>query len=184
VTDSSGREHELIEPAELPTDFEAFFAAHKSTFLRTAGSRLRDPHDADEALMEAAVAMYRKWERILAHANPMALANRILSDAITDFYRRRARIADRERSCATPPTSSYLMELRSHDQLDRAMDELEKTAPIQASCVRLRYLVGLEYEDVAHRLGITPGAAKSNVHYGIKKLYALMDLPDTGKGNS
>lgn len=184
MTETSGR-NELIEPAEFPTHFEEFFAAHKNEFLRTAGARLRDVHDADEAVMEAAVSMFRKWERIRAHPNPMALANRILHNAVTDFYRRRARITEHEQLVAAVPTSAYLMALREHDRLDRALDELGKKAPAQANCVRLRHLLELEYDEIARRLNITPGAAKTNVHLGVKKLYDLMDLPDeTGKGNS
>ncbi|MER6443321.1 sigma factor [Streptomyces sp. NPDC001185] len=73
-----------------------FFGCYKVEILRIADARTRNPHDADEVLMEAAVAMYRKWPRLLAHPNPIALAQRILEAAIVDFYRRRARTAGRE----------------------------------------------------------------------------------------
>ncbi|MFC5855897.1 hypothetical protein ACFPZI_30220 [Streptomyces chlorus] len=113
---------------------------------------MRDPHDADEALMDAAVVMYRKWPRILAHANPIALAHRILDNAITDFYRRRARTAGREvshaeLSYADMPTADDLMLLRGHDRLDRALADLDQRAPLQANCVRLRYLTELDFTE-------------------------------------
>ncbi|MGW6457695.1 RNA polymerase sigma factor [Streptomyces sp. NPDC055078] len=189
MNDSSEQDSGLIEPAELPVDFEAFFAAHKREFLRVAGSRLRDVHDADEVLMEAAMVMYRKWPRILAHANPIALAFRILETSIVDFYRRRVRIAGRELSCgeltyADVPTVDDLLILRGHDVLERALADLEQRAPIQANCVRLRYLADLSFGEVADRLGITKGAAKTNVHLGLKNLHALMDLPAAGKEDS
>lgn len=178
--------HEMTkpEPASLPADFEVFFTRHKAAFLRTAGSRLRDRRDAEDALMDAAMAMYRKWERILAHANPMALANRILSDTITDFYRRRTKVHAHEQMRAEVPDATYVMELRSHEKLDLALEELEKTAPQQAACLRYRYLVDLSYEEVAQRLDITAGAAKTNVSLGMKKLCALMGHADTGEGDS
>ncbi|MFG3552705.1 RNA polymerase sigma factor [Streptomyces sp. NPDC047725] len=189
MTNADEQDHGLIEPAGLPTDFEAFFARHKSEFLRIAGARLRDPHDADEALMEAAVVMYRKWPRILAHANPIALAHYILDSAITDFYRRRARTAGREityaqLAYADVPTTDDLLLLRGHDRLDRALAELEQRAPVQATCVRLRYLAELDFDQIALRMGITPGAARANVHLALKKLSHLMGLPDTGEGDT
>ncbi|MFB7575681.1 sigma factor-like helix-turn-helix DNA-binding protein [Streptomyces sp. NPDC056165] len=176
----------VIEPAELPTDFEAFFSRHKSEFIRVAGAGTRNPHDADEVLMEAALVMYRKWERILAHPNPIALAHRILENAIADFYRRLARTADREVSYgeltyADVPTADDLILLRGHGPLDRALAELEQRAPVQANCVRLRYFTELDFADIATRLNITPGAAKTNVHLGLKNLNRLIGLPDPGK---
>lgn len=172
------------EPAALPADFEVFFAQHKLTFLRTAGSRLRNPRDAEDALMDAALTMFRKWERIQAHANPMALAHKIVSEAAIDFYRRRARVARHEQTRSSPPDASYVMELGSHHLLDNALEALESTAPLQANSVRLRHLVDLSYEDVAQRLNITVGAARTNVSLGLKKLATLMDLPGTGEGES
>ncbi|GHB68164.1 hypothetical protein GCM10010377_68850 [Streptomyces viridiviolaceus] len=189
MTNPDEQDYGLIEPAPLPTDFEVFFARHKSEFLRIAGARLRDPHDADEALMDAAMTMYRKWPRILAHANPIALAHRILDAAIIDFYRRRARTTDREITCgqlayADVPTADDLLHLRGHDRLDRVLADLEQRAPLQANCVRLRYLAELDFGQIATRLGITPGAARTNVHLGLKKLHDLMGLPDTGEGDT
>lgn len=189
MTNPDEQDFGLIEPADLPTDFEAFFTRYKREFLRIAGARLRDSHDADEALMDAAVIMYRKWPRILAHANPLALAHRILEASIIDFYRRRARTADREvtqgeLSYADVPTADDLLLLRGHDRLDRALADLDQRAPLQANCVRLRYLAELDFAQIGARLGITPGAAKTNVHLGLKKLNHLMGHPHTGKGDT
>ncbi|MEV0981999.1 sigma-70 family RNA polymerase sigma factor [Streptomyces sp. NPDC049915] len=189
MTSPDEQDFGIIEPAELPADFEAFFSRHKSEFLRAAGARTRNPHDAEEVLMDAALVMYRKWERILAHPNPIALAHRILDNAIVDFYRRRARTADREVSYgevsyADVPTADDLLQLRGHDSLDRALAELEQRAPLQANCVRLRYFTELDFAEIATRLDITPGAAKANVHLGLKNLTRLIGLPDPGKGKS
>jgi RNA polymerase sigma-70 factor (ECF subfamily) len=186
VTNPDEQDFGVIELAELPTDFEAFFTRYKPEFLRITGARLRDPHDADEALMDAAVVMYRKWSRILVHPNPIALAHRILDSAIIDFYRRRTRMTNREivygeLTYADVPTVDDLLFLRGHDRLDRALAELDQRAPLQASCVRLRYLTELDFGEIATRLSITPGAAKTNVHLGLKKLAHLIGPPDMGK---
>lgn len=41
--------------------------------------------------------------------------------------------------------------LRGHDRLDRALAELEQRAPLQANCVRLRYLAELDFTESAER---------------------------------
>ncbi|MGW1768592.1 RNA polymerase sigma factor [Streptomyces sp. NPDC002073] len=84
-----GQEYDLIEPepepepAVFPLDFEVFLRQHKDAFFRTALGRLRDPRDADEALQDAAMTIYRKWERILAHPKPIALAHKTSGIKIT-----------------------------------------------------------------------------------------------------
>ncbi|MGW4517978.1 RNA polymerase sigma factor [Streptomyces sp. NPDC004393] len=188
MTSPDAQDFGVIEPAELPTDFEAFFTRHMSEFLRVAGSRTRNPYDAEEVVMEAAVVMIRKWPRILAHPKPIALAHKILDNQIADFYRRRARTADREVSYgalteADVPTAGDLLELRGHDGLDRALAELDKRAPLQAKCVVLRYFAELDFAAIATRLEITVSAAKTNVHLGRKKLAHLIGLPESGKGS-
>ncbi|MFG2717906.1 RNA polymerase sigma factor [Streptomyces sp. NPDC048416] len=190
MNDAPGQEYHLIEPdperPALPPDFDSFFRRHKDEFLRIAQYRLRNLHDADDALMEAALVMHRKAERILAHPNPIALAHRILNNAIVDFYRRRVRISSRERSVAEPPDSAYLTELRGSDRLDRAVEYLRTIAPLQAQCLELHHLAELTYKEIARRLEITENAAKTNACKGKKKLETLMrtDLPDVEKGDS
>ncbi|MFD4341758.1 RNA polymerase sigma factor [Streptomyces anulatus] len=197
MTDTFGRGFELASPEpepesqpqpqriQFPADFEAFFREHKDTFFRIAVNRLHDPRDADEALSDAALVMYRKWERILAHPKPIALAHRILDNKITDFYRRTARTAGREQSLTERPDSSYLMDLRSSDRLDRALEKLRRLAPAQAQCWEMNKLSGLTYAEIGTRLGMTEGAAKTNGAKGHKRMKDLLsELPDEEKGDS
>jgi RNA polymerase sigma factor (sigma-70 family) len=174
----------MTEPTQhLPTVFEVFFTQEQKRFLAYAASRLRDRRDAEEAVLEAGHRMFEKWERILAHPNPMALAYTILDGVVTDFYRRVARYGKRELPVAEPRDAAYLLELRTHEALDRAMDTLRASAPIQAACVRMRHLLELSYDEIAERLSITPGAAKTNVCLGLQRLREIMTSPhDQGKG--
>ncbi|MET9661380.1 sigma-70 family RNA polymerase sigma factor [Streptomyces sp. NPDC006510] len=188
MTDSPEKE---ARQSELDQAFTAFFRQHKEEFLRVAMTRLRNLQDADDALMDAAIQMHRKWIRIEAHSNPIALAYTILNAKITDFYRRRARHAEREIPVGTDSaaynravTVDDILTLRGYESLDHALAELQKRAPKQADCVRLHYLSGMTFEEIAEYLNITRGAAKGNAHLGRKKLHDLMDLPETGKGDS
>ncbi|MFF1594114.1 RNA polymerase sigma factor [Streptomyces sp. NPDC058286] len=189
MTDPVEQGRDLIEPAELPDDFEAFFTRHKKEFLKAAALRVRDIRDAEEVVLEAGVKIFRKWPRVKNHAKPIALAHRILSAEVANFYRRRARIEGRETpygelSYADVPTGDDLLLLGEHDDLDRALEKLEKRAPVSAACVRLRFLADLSYDEVASALDITKGSAKTNVSKGLKHLQTLMDLSKRGKGDS
>ncbi|MFJ3882400.1 RNA polymerase sigma factor [Streptomyces sp. NPDC090077] len=187
--DPFGREYDLLGPDPAPPALdprgEEFFREHLGTFMGIATYRLRNPHDAEDAVMDAMVIMHRKIERILAHPNPLALALRIVQDSITDFYRRSARLRVNEQPVAELPTTSYLMELRHYDHLDRAMEDLEAIAPLQAQCLQLYDLTGLSYAQIASALGISEAAARTNTSRARKRLETLMltELPKE-KGDS
>ncbi|WP_432029861.1 RNA polymerase sigma factor [Streptomyces sp. 1222.5] len=192
MNDPFGKERDLIDPDPEPPGLdpkgEKFFREHLESFRRYAAYRLRNPHDADDAVMNAVLTMHRKIERILVANSPIRLAMKILQDSITDYCRRSVRLADHERLVPEMPASSHLthlMELGRYDQLDRAMEELEVISPLQAQCVQMRDLVGMSYAQVAEIAGITENAAKTNVCRGRKHLTELMHAePPKEKGDS
>ncbi|MFF8432876.1 RNA polymerase sigma factor [Streptomyces bacillaris] len=189
----STESHGLAEPGEMPEPsrkqqrFQEFIAKHKSEFMRYAMTRLRNLHDADEAVQIAAVKMHAKWTVIEAHANPLALAMEIVRTSVIDHYRRLARLADREIPLAGSglprmPSADDLLELRGYERLDKARAFLEERAPKQAECVRLRFLEDKTIAEIADYLNISTNAATTNIHLGLKSLNALMNLPEPGKG--
>ncbi|MFH8371436.1 sigma-70 family RNA polymerase sigma factor [Streptomyces sp. NPDC018031] len=183
MNDPSGKERDLVgpdpEPPGLAPRGEDFFREHMETFMRIATYRLRNHHDAQDAVMNAMLTMHRKIDRILAAENPIGLAIRMLQDSITDYHRRSVRIADHEHLVPELPAIANLAELGRHDQLDRAMEALEVIAPLQAQCLQLHDLIELPYSQVAEILGITENAAKTNACRGRKQLTELMltELP-------
>ncbi|OKK08171.1 RNA polymerase subunit sigma [Streptomyces sp. CB03234] len=189
MNDPFGKERDLVGPDPgqpgLDPRGEEFFRENLDTFMRIAAYRLRNLHDAEDALMEAMVTMHRRIERILAASNPIALATKILNDAITDYYRSSVRITKYEHLVAEMPAASALTELGRYDRLDRAMEQLEVIAPQQARCVQMYYLIGLSYAQTAEILGITQSAAKTAACRGRQQLTELMltELPKE-KGDS
>ena len=174
---------------QIDAEFAVFLAQHKDVFMRQAINHLQNLHDADEALMDAALTIYRKWSMIRAHPKPLALARTIVKAKCIDFYRSRARRTGQEAlgyesGYPAAPTADDLLTLRGYDALEHALSHLEKRAPKQAECVRLRYLEGYEFEEISEELDISKGAVKSNISLGLKNLNALMNLPKTGKGDS
>ncbi|MEU2228628.1 sigma-70 family RNA polymerase sigma factor [Streptomyces sp. NPDC018347] len=178
MNDPFGKEPDLVgpdpEPSEIDPQGELFFQEHLDTFMSIAMYRLRNVHDAEDAVMNAAVTMCRKIERIRVASNPTGLAIKMLQDSITGYYRRSVRRADYEHLVSDIPTSSHLMELGRYDQLDRAMEALEVLSPLQAQCVQLHDLAGLPYAQVTEIAGITENAAKTNAFRGRKQLMELM----------
>ncbi|MGW4438091.1 RNA polymerase sigma factor [Streptomyces sp. NPDC004596] len=188
MNDPFGKEHDLVgpdpEPSGIHLQGEAFFREHMDTFMRIALYRLRNRHDAEDAVMNAVLTMHRKIERIRAASNPTALAIKMLQNSVTDYARRSVRRADHEHLVPELPTSTTLMELGRYDQLDRAMETLEVLSPLQAQCVQLHFLFELPYAQVAEIAGITVNAAKTNAHRGRKQLMELLTELAKEKGDS
>lgn len=191
MNDPFGKEHDLVgpdrEPFQIDPQGEIFFRDHMAIFMRIAMYRLRNLHDAEDAVMNAVLNMHCKIERIRAADNPSGLAIKMLRDSITDYSRRSLRRADREHLVPETPASSALMdlvELGRYDQLDRAMEALEVLSPLQAQCVQMHDLVGLPYAQVAEIVGITVSAAKTNAHRGRKQLMVLLTDLAKEKGDS
>lgn len=188
MTDPFGKEHDVVDPDPEPIGITAqsdrFFREHMDIFMRIAVYRLRNRHDAEDAVMNAVLDMHRKIERIRAASNPTALAIKMLQDSITDYSRRSVRRADREHLVSEVPAGVTLMELGRHDQLDRAMEALEVLSPLQAQCVQLHVLCELPYAQVAEIVGTTATAAKTNAHRGRKQLMELLKELAKEKGDS
>lgn len=63
------------------------------------------------------------------------------------------------------------------------LSALETAAPAQARCMRLRYLEELTTAEVAERTDRTENAVRVNICKGLRRLHALMELPDTEGGD-
>ncbi|MGW4779978.1 RNA polymerase sigma factor [Streptomyces filamentosus] len=164
------------ERPQLPKKFDAFIREHKDDFYKTALTRLIDPRDADEALNDAFLLIYQKWERVEAHPKPVAMARFMLSCKIRDFHRSRARLARREQSVAEPPDTSYLDEMGHQDSLGRALEELRTSSPRQADCWEMHKILGKTYDEIARELDITSGAAKTSASKAQARLKELLTL--------
>ncbi|MDV9186837.1 sigma-70 family RNA polymerase sigma factor [Streptomyces sp. SR27] len=183
--DTFGQGADVFEPDPerplLDERFDAFLRKHKDDFYRTAVARLVDPYDADEALSDACLVMYQRWEKIQAHPKPVVLARYILKCKIQDFHRARARRAGREEVFAHPPEIHYLQEMGEQDLLSRALEALREISPQQADCWEMYKVLGKEYSEIAEELDITIGAAKTAASRGQAKLRMLLTLESETK---
>ncbi|MFB7428732.1 RNA polymerase sigma factor [Streptomyces hydrogenans] len=188
MNDTFGQGADVFEPdPERPLfdkEFEDFLRKHKDNFYRTAVARLVDPYDADEALGDACLVMYQRWEKIQSHPQPVYLALRILRHKITDFHRARARRADREETVAHPPELRILQEMGEQHPLSQALEKLRKVSPQQADCWEMKKVLGREYSEIAEELDITIGAAKTAASRGQAKLRLLLALDSEKKDDS
>src|ERR1700712_4900516 len=72
-------------------EFDAYVAARSRRLLGVA-TMLVGRHDAEDALQEALISLYRRWDRVVAADNPDAYVHRSLVNASLQLLRRRRRI--------------------------------------------------------------------------------------------
>ena len=158
--------------AAARTDASAFRTFYARYAERVYGYHLRragEPHAAHdltaETFAQAWFARSRFRDRAGGTAGPwlFAIARNVLVDSVR---RRRLERGACERlgvlvEAQAEPDETWL------EGLDEALDDLPAG---QVDAIRLRVVDGLEYEDVAVRLGTTPAAARVRVHRGLSSL--------------
>lgn len=171
------------EDFAYPPDYDQFMREHYPQLMRLSIQRMRTVDDAGDALQEAAVRIFKKWEIISAHPNPVALAREIVRASCASHYRKIAaedrKVAKYVRTNLGQPvtTADDILALRGMERLDRAWAALEERAPRQAECVRLRYTEEMNNAEIAVELGISVNAVKTSVHLGLASLRKAMENP-------
>lgn len=155
--------------------FEAFFRAHHQGLSRLAFSLTGDHAEADDVAADALVETWRNWERVTAADHPLAYVRRIVVNRAADRLRTKGR--DRRGLRLLGPLGSLIHTPDPGTALDLHAAIL-RLPPRRRACVVLRYVHDLPFAQVAETLGITEGAAKSQVSKGLVQLRQWLDTPD------
>lgn len=142
------------------------------TVWRVLGNR----DDADDALQESLVRIWRGWSRVVHHQNPQALVLKICSDCAYDELRRRVRrsrtrqLLDQETSSlAEPPEELQRAEMRT--SIITAIARLPRN---QAVAFVMRALQQRSYQEIAAALGCAEVTARKHVSRARDRLSSLL----------
>jgi RNA polymerase sigma-70 factor (ECF subfamily) len=169
-------QRELVDQAKRG-DEEAFDA-----LARMVGDRcmaiacriLRDTHLAEDAVQSALVKAWRELRTLRDPDLFEPWLHRILTNECYAEARRRTRWSANIRLLPTeesPEASGYLT-VNDRDQLERAFRRLTLE---QRAVVVFHYYLDLPLPEVADRLGIPRGTAKSRLHHATAALRASVD---------
>ena len=167
---------ELVGQAQRG-DREAFDELARMTGDRCMAIAFRILRDFDHADDAVQTALLTAWTEIRALRNPDRFEpwlHRILTHACYAEARRRRRWTEGIRLISVEPTSGpdpYLT-VDDRDQLERAFRRL--TVEQRAVLVFHHYL-GLPLPEVADRIGIPIGTAKSRLHHATRALHASIE---------
>jgi len=166
---------------------QAFIELHDRLGRRLMGYLVRRVHDTEAAAelwAECWAVAYENWHRCRAgsDAQTEAWVFGIARNLLAAYYRTGAiRLRALERlQWSVPPVDAAL-----DDEIERVVDRealraafaqaLETLPPMRRSAVRLRVIDGLDYSEVATRLGCSEQAARAHVSRGLKRLADVVD---------
>jgi len=167
-------------------DREAFDA-----LARTVGDKcmaiafriLRDADRADDAVQAALILAWRELRTLRDSDRFEPWLHRILTNECYAEARRRRRWSAQIRllPMQREPESGEIMTVNDRDQLDRAFRRLTVE---QRSVLVFHHYVGLPLTEVADRLGIPIGTAKSRLHHATNALRASLEADSRSPSSS
>lgn len=144
---------------------------------RLAAVILHDPSDAEDAVHDAAVIAWTRFDELRDRARFDAWFDRILINVCRGRYRRRTvRLLgpDEIASAGRPDDAPRRAE---RDALRAALTGLTLE---HREVVVLRHLEGYSIAEIAARTGEREGTVKSRLHYALRELRAAYDAADRG----
>jgi RNA polymerase sigma-70 factor (ECF subfamily) len=138
---------------------------------------LRDPDLASDAVQSALVRAWRELRTLRDPARFEQWLHRILTNECYAEARRRTRWAANIRvlRVAEQAEAGGIMTVHDRDQLERAFRRLTLE---QRAVLVFHYYVGLPLPEVAERLGVPLGTAKSRLHHATAALRASLEADD------
>jgi RNA polymerase sigma factor (sigma-70 family) len=165
---------------EREAAFQRLTQARLERAYRLASILLRDQSEAEDAVHDAAVRAWQRWDDLRDLAAFDAWFDRIVVSCCRDRARRRlADSIDRLGvEPAAPDEPGHLAGER--DGLRRALAALDAD---HRAVVVLRYVEDLSVPAIATRTGQREGTVKSRLHYALRQLRAAWDAAER-KGGS
>jgi RNA polymerase sigma-70 factor (ECF subfamily) len=155
-------------------DFDAWYGELRPTMLPALAAWCGDDGVADEALDEAFVRAYERWDLVRSSASPAGWVWRTATNIVRRHYRRRA-IEQR-----------LLRRTARSDAIDAGVDDVDLRAALlrlterQRTAVVLHHLVGWSHAEVGAALGIATGTVAATLHQARARLEADLRPAEPG----
>jgi RNA polymerase sigma-70 factor, ECF subfamily len=152
---------------------EELMENHLNRLLNHAYYHLGNLKDAEDVVQETLLKVFIEIQRKKILKNPPAYTFRMLSNACIDKMRKtRKQFIPIENiiTAEIPLTNTPEEELIRHEEYLRINNLLNSIPADQAEVIRFRFVVGMQFAEIAEILEIPETTAKSRFAYGIKKI--------------
>ncbi|MGW6278464.1 SigE family RNA polymerase sigma factor [Kribbella sp. NPDC055071] len=159
------------------TEFTEFVVVAARRMRRTAYLMCGDRHQAEDAVQDALVRIYRRWSHLRRSEGLMGYAHRAVVTAVLDQSRRRWRrevVREVDAIVVTEPYDAVAVV----DNRAVVVQALSALPARQRACVVLRYYADFSIEQTADALGIGAGSVKSQTSRGLAQLRGMLAVSE------
>lgn len=174
-------EHEAIQLCRSgdPGGLKLLFELHREKVFRLSWRMLGRPHDAEDAVQEVFLKVFRSLEQWRGDSAFSTWLYRMTANHCLDVLRRRKVVSFQPIEGALDPADPADKTGGGGDVLGSTLTRvLEGLPPAQKACLLMREIEDLSYEEIAQSLEMNLGTVKSNIHRA--KIYLKGKLEKSG----
>jgi RNA polymerase sigma factor (sigma-70 family) len=164
---------------ELQDAYDRIIGPLEDRMIRSVWRIVADAQDAEDAMQNALLMIWKRWDRVTAHPNPEALILKICIDAAYDVTRRRPR--DRHRgvprsAIEEPPDVSrspaeQLIQSEIYAEVIAAIHNLSRH---QAVAMLMSAIEELNYGQIAAAMECTEATVRKHIARGRERLRGML----------
>ncbi len=162
-------EHWLADEGSPPT-FEEYVATRSPALLRFAFLVTRNHEDAHDAVQDALLGLYPRWQQVSRRGGVDAYVRRSVVNASVSRWRRTRLTrpsADPTLGAQAPTADDPAVAVADADEALRLCAELP---PLQRAAVVLRFYEDRSFAEIGRILGMPEATARSHVHRALVSL--------------
>lgn len=159
--------------------FDELVRRHRSSLLRAAVSKLRNPAMAEDAVQDCFLSAFARRHTFNPEFSFRGWLWTILLNVCRTQLRRETRqpksTLTRQTLAASEPvtTDSGLSELLRAERCELLADLLEQIPELEADALRLRFFGELQFDEIAQAMNCSLSGAKTRVRRGLERLADL-----------
>lgn len=152
-------------------DFDTFYRGSRQRLLSVVYLLTADSGEAQDAVQEAFVRAWQRWETIRGYENPEAWVRMVACRIATSRWRSmRSRLQAYRRHGVPPPVAPPGTATLEVVEAMRRLPEQQRIA------LALFYLVGMPITEVAEEMGTPVGTVKARLSRGRRTLAGLLAI--------
>ena len=160
-------------------EYERLIAPIEDRMMRAVWRITGDATDADDALQEALLTVWKRWERIARHPNPHALILHICVNAAHDVLRRRVRHGKWVEEGAVAeavadPAAPVVHKIACDEERAQVMRAIARLPRNQARAILLHAVEEIPYVEIAAAMDCRESTVRKHVERARVRLRELL----------